>query len=65
MGDLEQGAAADFVYGQFDENFSVDSLPDDSVYIGDRYRIASELLVGLDLVDEDRALLASCPARSP
>ena len=39
----EQLRRADFVYGQFGENFTVDSLPDDSVYIGDRYRIGSAL----------------------
>jgi ferredoxin-NADP reductase/MOSC domain-containing protein YiiM/ferredoxin len=33
----------DFLYGQFGENFTVDGLPDDSVYIGDRYRIGSAL----------------------
>ncbi|GAA0995526.1 MOSC and FAD-binding oxidoreductase domain-containing protein [Acrocarpospora macrocephala] len=30
---------ADFEYGQFGENFTVDGLPDDEVCIGDRYRI--------------------------
>jgi MOSC domain-containing protein YiiM/ferredoxin-NADP reductase len=34
---------SDFVYGQFGENFTVESLPDDGVYIGDRYRIGSAL----------------------
>jgi ferredoxin-NADP reductase/MOSC domain-containing protein YiiM len=34
---------SDFVYGQFGENFTVDGLPDDGVYIGDRYRIGSAL----------------------
>jgi ferredoxin-NADP reductase/MOSC domain-containing protein YiiM len=29
----------DFSYGQFGENFTVDGLADDQVYIGDRYRI--------------------------
>ncbi|HET6504903.1 MAG TPA: MOSC and FAD-binding oxidoreductase domain-containing protein [Amycolatopsis sp.] len=29
----------DLEYGQFGENFTVDGLPDDEVYIGDRYRI--------------------------
>jgi ferredoxin-NADP reductase/MOSC domain-containing protein YiiM len=33
----------DFVYGQFGENFTVEGLPDDSVYIGDRYRIGGAL----------------------
>ncbi len=32
---------ADFVYGQFGENFTVDGLHDDEVCIGDRYRIGS------------------------
>jgi ferredoxin-NADP reductase/MOSC domain-containing protein YiiM len=31
----------DFEYGQFGENFTVDGLPDNEVYIGDRYRIGS------------------------
>ncbi|WP_236794519.1 MOSC and FAD-binding oxidoreductase domain-containing protein [Amycolatopsis sp. GM8] len=29
----------DLEYGQFGENFTVESLPDDEVHIGDRYRI--------------------------
>src|SRR5580698_5460715 len=33
----------DFVYGQFGENFTVEGLPDDDVYIGDRYRIGGAL----------------------
>jgi ferredoxin-NADP reductase/MOSC domain-containing protein YiiM len=33
----------DFVYGQFGENFTVEDLPDDGVFIGDRYRIGSAL----------------------
>ena len=32
-----------FVHGQFGENFTVDGLPDDTVCIGDRYRIGSAL----------------------
>src|SRR5579859_5218907 len=32
-----------FVYGQFGENFTIEGLPDDAVYIGDRYRIGSAL----------------------
>ena len=32
---------ADFVYGQFGENFTVEGLGDDEVCIGDRYRIGS------------------------
>jgi ferredoxin-NADP reductase/MOSC domain-containing protein YiiM len=39
----EQLRRADFVYGQFGENFTVEGLPDDGVYIGDRYRIGSAL----------------------
>src|SRR3954465_11843693 len=31
----------DFVYGQFGENFTVEGLSDDEVYIGDRYRIGT------------------------
>ena len=33
----------DFSYGQFGENFTVDGLPDDTVCIGDRFRIGSAL----------------------
>ena len=32
---------ADFVYGQFGENFTVEGLGDDEVCIGDRYRIGT------------------------
>jgi ferredoxin-NADP reductase/MOSC domain-containing protein YiiM/ferredoxin len=39
----EQLGRSDFVYGQFGENFTVEGLPDDGVYIGDRYRIGSAL----------------------
>src|SRR5215813_7267432 len=31
----------DFVHGQFGENFTIEGLPDDTVCIGDRYRIGS------------------------
>ncbi|MEK1891009.1 MAG: MOSC domain-containing protein, partial [Phyllobacterium sp.] len=31
----------DFVHGQFGENFTVEGLPDDDVYIGDRYQIGN------------------------
>lgn len=34
---------ADFVYGQFSENFTVTGLADDAVCIGDRYQIGSAL----------------------
>ncbi len=37
----EQLRRADFVYGQFGENFTVEGLADDEVCIGDRYRIGS------------------------
>ncbi|MCM2422676.1 MOSC and FAD-binding oxidoreductase domain-containing protein [Streptomyces sp. RKAG293] len=33
----------DFTYGQFGENFTVEGLADDAVYIGDRYRIGGAL----------------------
>jgi MOSC domain-containing protein YiiM/ferredoxin-NADP reductase/ferredoxin len=33
----------DFVHGQFGENFTVEGLPDDTVCIGDRYRIGTAL----------------------
>jgi ferredoxin-NADP reductase/MOSC domain-containing protein YiiM len=39
----EQLGRSDFVHGQFGENFTVEGLPDDSVFIGDRYRIGSAL----------------------
>ncbi|MEJ1964958.1 MAG: MOSC and FAD-binding oxidoreductase domain-containing protein [Gammaproteobacteria bacterium] len=34
---------ADFVHGQFGENFTIEGLPDDEVCIGDRYQIGSAL----------------------
>ena len=34
----------DFVFGQFGENFTVEGLPDNEVYIGDRYRIGDAIL---------------------
>src|SRR6476659_560063 len=34
---------ADFVYGQFGENFTIEGLPDDVVCVGDRYQIGSAL----------------------
>jgi ferredoxin-NADP reductase/MOSC domain-containing protein YiiM len=34
---------ADFVYGQFGENFTVEGLADDAVCIGDRYRVGTAL----------------------
>ena len=33
----------DFVHGQFGENFTIEGLPDDEVWIGDRYRIGSAI----------------------
>jgi MOSC domain-containing protein YiiM len=39
----EQLKRADFVYGQFGENFTIEGLPDDAAYIGDRYQIGSTL----------------------
>jgi ferredoxin-NADP reductase/MOSC domain-containing protein YiiM len=39
----EQLRRADFVHGQFGENFTVQGLPDDAVCIGDRYQIGSAL----------------------
>jgi len=39
----EQLKRADFVHGQFGENFTVEGLPDDVVCIGDRYEIGSAL----------------------
>jgi ferredoxin-NADP reductase/MOSC domain-containing protein YiiM len=37
----EQLKRADFVPGQFSENFTIEGLPDDAVCIGDRYQIGS------------------------
>lgn len=39
----EQLSRADFVYGQFGENFTIEGMPDLDVCIGDRYRIGSAL----------------------
>ena len=39
----EQLNRADFVHGQFGENFTIEGLPDDDVCIGDRYRIGGAL----------------------
>jgi ferredoxin-NADP reductase/MOSC domain-containing protein YiiM/ferredoxin len=39
----EQLKRADFVHGQFGENFTIEGLPDDAVQIGDRYQIGSAL----------------------
>ena len=39
----DQLGRSDFVYGQFGENFTVEDLADDSVCIGDRYRIGGAL----------------------
>jgi ferredoxin-NADP reductase/MOSC domain-containing protein YiiM len=39
----EQLKRTDFVHGQFGENFTVEGLPDDAVYIGDRYQIGTAL----------------------
>ena len=33
----------DFTFGQFGENFTVEGLPDDKVWIGDRYRIGGAI----------------------
>jgi len=39
----EQLNRADFVHGQFGENFTIEGLPDDAVCVGDRYRIGNAL----------------------
>jgi MOSC domain-containing protein YiiM/ferredoxin-NADP reductase len=39
----EQLKRNDFVHGQFGENFTIEGLSDDTVCIGDRYRIGSAL----------------------
>ena len=40
----EQLRRADFIYGQFGENFTIAGLPDDVVCIGDRFRIGVRCL---------------------
>jgi MOSC domain-containing protein YiiM len=40
---LEQLKRADFAYGQFGENFTVEGMPDSAVCIGDRYQIGNAL----------------------
>src|ERR1700689_2239186 len=42
----KQLGRSDFTFGQFGENFTVDGLPDDEVYIGDRYRIGNDPFKG-------------------
>jgi ferredoxin-NADP reductase/MOSC domain-containing protein YiiM/ferredoxin len=39
----EQLKRTDFVHGHFGENFTIEGLPDDTVCIGDRFRIGSAL----------------------
>ena len=39
----EQLKRTDFFHGQFGENLTIEGLPDDTVCIGDRYRIGSAL----------------------
>src|SRR5580658_1290970 len=39
----EQLKRNDFVCGQFGENFTIEGLPDDAVYIGDRFQIGTAL----------------------
>src|SRR5215469_13080432 len=39
----QQLKRADFVYGQFGENFTIEGLPDDAVCIGGQYRIVTAL----------------------
>src|ERR1700751_924031 len=39
----ERISRADFVHGQFGENFTIEGLSDDTVCIGDRYQIGSAL----------------------
>jgi ferredoxin-NADP reductase/MOSC domain-containing protein YiiM len=39
----EQLKRADFVHGQFGENFTIEGLPDDAVCVGDHYQIGSAL----------------------
>jgi MOSC domain-containing protein YiiM len=64
---------ADFGYGQFGENLTVDGLPDDEVCIGDRYRIGEAEFevtqprvtcyrVGLRLGEPEREWAVTAPA---
>jgi ferredoxin-NADP reductase/MOSC domain-containing protein YiiM len=39
----EQLKRSDFVFGQFGENFTIEGLADDAVYIGDRFQIGAAL----------------------
>jgi ferredoxin-NADP reductase/MOSC domain-containing protein YiiM len=39
----QQFGRSGFTFGQFGENFTVEGLPDDAVFIGDRYRIGGAL----------------------
>ncbi|MFZ3333795.1 MAG: MOSC and FAD-binding oxidoreductase domain-containing protein [Candidatus Acidiferrales bacterium] len=39
----EQLKRADFVYGQFGENFTIEGFPDDAVCIGDQFQIGTAL----------------------
>ena len=39
----DQLGRTDFVHGQFGENFTIEGLPDDTVCVGDRYRIGTAL----------------------
>jgi ferredoxin-NADP reductase/MOSC domain-containing protein YiiM/ferredoxin len=39
----EQLKRAEFVHGQFGENFTIEGLPDDAVHIGDRYQIGTSV----------------------
>src|SRR6516162_6786339 len=39
----DQLKRSDFAHGQFGENFTIEGLPDDAVWIGDRYQIGSAL----------------------
>ena len=39
----DQLGRTDFIHGQFGENFTIEGLPDDTVCIGDRYRIGTAL----------------------
>ncbi len=39
----KQMKRADFVHGQFGENFTIEGLPDDTVCVGDRYQIGRAL----------------------
>jgi ferredoxin-NADP reductase/MOSC domain-containing protein YiiM len=63
-----------FVHGQFGENFTIEGLPDDDVYIGDRYQIGNALFevtqprvtcyrIGIRMNEPQMPALLTCSGR--